>query len=43
MIKEGKRVAAETIKFIPMDWDKDLTMENVKNFQKWMFDIKLSF
>ena len=33
----------EDIKVIPMDWDKDLTMEDVIKFQKWVKDIELTF
>ncbi len=35
--------AMEDIKVIPMDWDKDLTMEDVKKFQKWVKDIELTY
>jgi len=34
---------AEQIKTIPMDWNKDTTQKSVKDFQKWILDIGLSY
>jgi iron(III) transport system substrate-binding protein len=34
---------AETINLIPMDWNKESTLETVKAFQKWVVDIGLSY
>jgi iron(III) transport system substrate-binding protein len=34
---------AEDIKTIPMDWNKDTTQKSIKEFQKWIIDIGLSY
>ena len=34
---------AEEINLIPMDWNKETTQKTVKDFQKWIIDIGLSY
>jgi len=34
---------AEEIKTIPMDWNKETTLKSIKEFQKWILDIGLSY